>query len=88
MEAVVTVGFGESDVVLETVGHGHAEAMEKPQNAVTLLFRLHQDPQPEEIGEAIHLRHGFEPHFVEDAVGLLLAGRHFRRYSLPRQSGT
>ena len=76
VQALVTIGLGKRDVVLEAVGDRAAEPVEKPQRLVTISIRTDDHPQRKEVVDVTHMRDALAAHLAEDAVELLFARIH------------
>ena len=70
VQALVHVGLGRGDIVLEPAQDGLVEVVDHAQHVVAVRHRVHQDPEGEEV---IDLVHGLilGVHFAVDAVGVL-----------------
>jgi hypothetical protein len=71
VERAVIVLLGRGDIVLETARHHAPGRMDDAQGAVTILLRLNQDPEAENIGQ-LFKSDGFALHLGEDRIGPLL----------------
>ena len=70
VEALVHVGLGGGDIVLEPAQDGLVEVVDHAQHVVAVRHRVHQHPESEEV---VDLLHGLVlgVHLAVDAVGVL-----------------
>ena len=70
VQALVHVGLGGGDIVLEPAQDGLVEVVDDPQHVVAVRHRVHQHPEGEEVVDLVHgLVLGV--HLPVDAVGVL-----------------
>ena len=75
VQRLVSVGFGDRDVILELARYRLVGVMNHAEDPVTVIDRAHDDPDGENIA---HLRHRHPPraHLAVDAVNVFLTTLH------------
>ena len=72
VEALVHIGLGGADIVLEPAQHGLVQVVDNTQNVIAVGHRVHDDPEGEQI---IHIIQGLVlgVHLAIDGIGVLHA---------------